>query len=188
MSARTKLHTDFRYGRRIVALDQGEAFFSVAKDHGRPFLVETPLGTVRVTGTVFDIRLADPKDADVTLMEGSISLERPATEPLKLKPTEQVSISGADSSVRTLSSSELENISAWREGRVVFSGLTLSQVAQRLAAYFGSPIVVAPEVVNLQPGGSAPLQDLKSVLGALEEALPIRVISLDDGSYQLQPR
>ena len=42
--------------RRTLAA--GEAFFQVAKDSARPFFVETAAGSVRVTGTQFNVRTA----------------------------------------------------------------------------------------------------------------------------------
>ncbi len=87
LNARTSLWTDFRYGRRIVRLDRGEAFFAVAKDPAHPFLVETPAGTIRVTGTQFNVRVTETGAAEVTLLEGSVSVltetQKPETGNLK---------------------------------------------------------------------------------------------------------
>jgi transmembrane sensor len=58
LNAQTSLAVDFRRGERRVKLTRGEAWFSVAKMPARPFVVETPAGVVRVTGTEFNVRAA----------------------------------------------------------------------------------------------------------------------------------
>ena len=48
-------------GRREVVLDQGEGFFEVAPDSGRPFTVDARQSRVTVVGTAFDVRTT-PED------------------------------------------------------------------------------------------------------------------------------
>lgn len=183
LNAQTTLQTDFRSGRRWVRLKQGEAFFSVAKDPAHPFLVETRAGTVRVTGTRFNVRLGPDQQAEVTLFEGAVQLERDHQPVVALQPGQQ--FESAHASVQTLSAAELENVAAWREGQFVFDGLSLAEAAARLSAYHSCHIIVAPDVAMLRAGGSFPVNDLAAVLHALETALPIRVQRSRDGSYQV---
>ena len=186
LNAQTNLYTDFRYGRRVVRLDHGEAFFAVAKDARHPFLVETPSGTVRVTGTHFNVRIANDHHAVVTLIEGSVLVQRGTPEPVKLEPGQQ--FDSARTGARALSPTELENVVAWRQGRLAFDGLTLLEAAARLSEFHGVDISVAPAIANLRPGGSFPLADLPAVLQALESALAVRVMTNADGSYRIVAR
>lgn len=174
LNARTRLSTDFRYGRRRVRLEQGEALFTVAADAARPFVVETPRGAVRVTGTVFNVRLVADLHPEVTLLEGTVNFERGADAPLALAPGQQLSTEGAAPRVRALPAADLAHIAAWREGRLVLDGLTLAEAAERLAHYHGATIEVAPAVAHLLPGGTVPLANLAGVIEALQEVLPIR--------------
>lgn len=184
LNARTSLRTDFRYGRRTVRLTQGEAFFTVAKDSAHPFLVETPAGTIRVTGTQFNVRLDPASAPEVTLLEGAVVLETPAAAPVALSPGQQFSAFG----LRTLSAAELENTTAWREGRLVLTGLTVAEAAARFAAYHGRPIDVPPALAPIRLGGSCPLDDLRGFLDVLQESLPVTVLPQHDGSFRLVPR
>jgi transmembrane sensor len=183
LNARTGLRTDFRYGRRTVRLDRGEAFFSVAKDAAHPFLVETPAGTIRVTGTQFNVRLTPNGKAEVTLVEGSVTVlpsgnlstlsSQPST-PSHLLPGQRFDF--ASPGIRTLSTAELENSVAWRTGRLALDGLTLGEAAARVAEFHGKTIAVAPDVAARRVGGSCPLADLPGFLEFVKEAFGVRVL------------
>lgn len=53
---------------------KGEAFFEVAEDKARPFVVSTGDFDVRVTGTQFNVRVYPDETPTATLAEGSIRL------------------------------------------------------------------------------------------------------------------
>lgn len=80
LNAQTQLRTDFRYGRRIVRLSTGEAFFTIVKDLENPFLVETPAGIIRVTGTRFNVRLLEGEQIEVTLLDGAVEVPQEMKE------------------------------------------------------------------------------------------------------------
>lgn len=61
----------FAGGERKVVL-KGEAFFEVAEDKARPFVVSTGDFDVRVTGTQFNVRVYPDETPTATLAEGSI--------------------------------------------------------------------------------------------------------------------
>lgn len=187
LNARTNLRTDFRYGRRVVHLDRGEAFFSVAKDAAHPFLVETPAGTVRVVGTKFNVRVLPSEKLEVTLMEGSVRLESNDREEMTLRPGEQWAGDDNRGVVRQLTLVELEGVAAWREGRLALDSLTLGEALSRLASFHGKEISIAPAAEGLRPGGSVPLDDLAAALDALQATLPIQVLPVGD-TYRIVGR
>jgi len=73
LNAQTSLRVDLGAHERRVRLAAGEAFFSVHQDAARPFIVETPAGSVRVTGTRFNVRTEPDGAFAVTVLEGSVS-------------------------------------------------------------------------------------------------------------------
>lgn len=186
LNARTDLKTDFRYGRRTVRMEKGEAFFSVFKDPAHPFLVETPGGVVRVTGTKFNVRLNSAGKPEVTLLEGAVGLEGNAIPAVSLVPGQQ--FDPVHDRVLVLSAAELAKVTAWREGRLVLDGLTLGEAAARISAYQGKDISVAPGVASLQMGGSCSLDDLDGFLDFLPRALSVRVVPMGDGSFRIIAR
>lgn len=184
MNAQTTLHTDFRRGQRHVRLEKGEAWFSVAKDPAHPFTVETPGGSVRVTGTQFNVRLVESRP-EVTLFEGAVAYENAAAR-VQLSPGQQISVAGE---LRQLSATEQENVTAWREGRIVLNGLTLAEAAARFAAFHGKTIVVTPDIAGLEMGGSYSLEDLPGFFDALsDDRLSLKVIRRDTNNYGIVRR
>jgi transmembrane sensor len=184
LNAHTDAQTDFRYGRRRVHLEKGEAFFAVAKDPAHPFFVETPKGTIRVTGTHFDVRLDPEGTAVVTLVEGSVKVT-PETEggaPVMLKPGQQAACGDTGTQVRALSQTEIDNTLSWRSGRLALDGLTLGQAVSRFASYHDKQIRISPEVASLPVGGSCPLDDFPGFLQFMREAFGVHIVTSADGA------
>jgi transmembrane sensor len=188
LNAHTELSTDFRFGRRVVHLDRGEGFFSIVPDSAHPFLVVTPHGTVRVTGTHFDVRLDPSGRAEVTLVEGHVTLQPSASAPVKLTPGEQATLSDAPPIVRDLSASDLERTLAWRQGKIVLDGLTLADAAARFADYHGCTLTVDPAVARVRLGGTYSLRNLPLFLDALKATGAVSVFPTGDGSYRIHRR
>ena len=189
LSARTEIKTDFRYGRRHIHLLHGEAFFSVASDPAHPFLVETPRGQIRVTGTRFNVRLSSDGPAIVTLYEGSVSATPSGAESsVSLIPGQTARIGGGVASVSTLSEAGMDAAVAWRRGRLVLDELTVAAAAARIAEYHGCAISVSPTVGSLRLGGVAPLDDLSQCLATLGGVGNLEVIDLGQGQFRVTGR
>lgn len=69
----------FTAGERRVALVRGEAFFTVAKNPDRPFIVRAEGVDVRAVGTAFNVRL-DPAHVEVLVTEGKVAVASTAGE------------------------------------------------------------------------------------------------------------
>ncbi len=189
LNAQTSLSVDFRRAERRVRLSGGEAFFTVAKDPSRPFIVETPGGSVRVTGTVFNVRADAQASFEVTVVEGSV-LVRPTAdtaEPYALKANDQFS----QGHVTHIPTDAVEVALAWRQGRVVFADTPLPDAVARFARYHGRKIVVTPEAARqVAPGvgGSFTLSDLDGFLASLKENFAVRIEHPADGSILITAR
>lgn len=84
----------FTDGKRIVTLE-GEAYFDVAKDAARPFIVKTRSFSIRVLGTVFNVRAYPQEDSAVTsLVQGSVEvvIDEKQNHVVRLLPNEKLTI------------------------------------------------------------------------------------------------
>ena len=194
LNADTSLLVETDKRRRHVRLASGEAFFHVAKDPSRPFTVSTPSGSVRVTGTVFDVSTDAKSDIDVTVVEGHV-LVHPSQTGTTSHP-EVVALSAGDSlaadakgvTVRHLSDASVQDALAWRTGQVVFDGTPLREALARFARYHGRGITASEAAGKLRLGGRYSLDDLDGFLSNLEEALPVKVTQDSSGTIRVSLR
>lgn len=123
--------------QRRVSLE-GEAYFKVAKDATKPFVVVSGSQEVRVYGTEFNVcAYSDEKDIRTTLVEGSISL-RPINgnqSELMLTPGKQAIFDKAEETARVVSV-DTEVITSWRTGVFVFEGQTMEQIIHSLSRWY----------------------------------------------------
>lgn len=178
LNARTRLQVDIGGAERHVRLATGEAFFTVSKDPQRPFIVETPAGSVRVTGTVFGVHSETASELAVTVVEGSVLVRPDASPaaPFSLHAGDQL-IAGAAVSVQKLSADELQDRLAWRKGMIVFDRVPLREALARFAHYHGheSDFTVTAAAAELQVSGRYSLDDVEGFLRDIEPSLVVRV-------------
>ena len=174
LNARTSLRIENSPTERRVQLATGEAYFVVSKDQNRPFIVETPAGSVRVTGTIFNVRSETASQLEVTVVQGSVQVS-PSLTGGPIRPTsvtlgagDRLSASPGGTNCEPLTAGALEDALAWRRGQIVCNGMPLKEVAARFDRYHGRKIVVAPDAANLRVGGQYSLDDLEGFFEALE--------------------
>ncbi|MGJ1265417.1 FecR family protein [Sphingobacterium spiritivorum] len=97
----------------------GEAYFEVAKDKRRPFVVNTAKQKVTVLGTHFNISsYADEKEVKTTLIEGAVKVHNlQSGTVLLLKPDQQAIVNGENLYMQQV---DVNEIIAWKNGDFVF--------------------------------------------------------------------
>lgn len=122
---------------RAVKLERGEAWFAVAKDPGRPFVVESGPVRVRAVGTAFSVRKHEG-GSDVLVTEGVVEVwtEDGRTPPRRVAAGQRVF---ADNSAGVLAppkaDADLTRQLAWRDGQIVLDGQTLAEAAAEFNRY-----------------------------------------------------
>lgn len=125
--------SDFnKFSSRKVSLT-GEAYFEVAKDKTRPFIVNTEKQDVEVLGTHFNINsYVDEPVARTTLLEGSVKVSAFNTTKL-LKPGEQASLKGSRINVENV---DTEAAIAWKNGNFVFDDEDLESIMRKIGRWY----------------------------------------------------
>lgn len=169
----TAIAVDMTDDGRHVRLLRGEAWFDVAPDAARPFTVDTPMGTVRVTGTRFNLRIADDK-TDVSLAEGRVSLTgRDLGDALILAPGESAQLTAAG--VSPPAPFDRTAVTAWLRGQFVFYDTPLSRVVAEINRYRPGRIVIAKDALrDLKVSGVFRTDDTGTALRAITDTLPLR--------------
>ena len=169
--------------RRQVELLHGEAWFDVAADTDRPFVVATAAGCIRVTGTSFGVRL-DDNAAVVALIEGELDLrtgEGPDdTAPsLTLTAGHQARLS-PDGAFGPTALNRAE-ATAWLHGQIVFFDTPLADVVAELNRYRAGRIVILDGSLDgLTVSGVFPTDNPDVGLDAIASTLPVQVTRLTD--------
>jgi transmembrane sensor len=169
LNAQTAVVVELTADARRVRLAGGEAFFTVAKDPARPFYVETPAGSVRVTGTEFNVRTETAASLEVTVLEGSVQVRPGGTAAAEsLMAGDRLTWEHAKLGRSKPSPAELASALAWRQGQIVFAGMPLREALARYARYHGRNLTATDEAGQVPVGGSNSLDDLDGFLEALE--------------------
>ena len=143
LNARTSLTypTKFSKKNRQVVLD-GEAYFEVARDEKKPFIVQTDKYNVEVLGTQFDVdAYSETGEFETTLMEGSVRVA-PADDPeqvLTLKPDSKVYLKDGKLHVAVVDD---YNPYRWKEGLICFKNESFVSIMKDFEKYYGLTIQI----------------------------------------------
>lgn len=148
LNTASAVRAKFSGGERRIALIRGEAFFDVAKDQSRPFIVSAGSRQVVALGTSFGVRL-DDRQVKVTLVEGKVRVvptDKTTSAGVLLDPGSALiaKASGADKVERL----DATRAMAWTDGRLVFDGETLAEVVAEMNRYSIEKLEIANSALN----------------------------------------
>ena len=131
----------FGVGKREVYL-RGEAYFDVRKDTSRRFVVHLRESNVTVLGTSFNVKAYGDEDyIYTTLVEGQVRFtSEKEHEEVTLRPGMQ-SVLNLKSGKTELKEVEVEQFTAWRQGRFVFPSTTLGDLMCQLKRWYDIDVV-----------------------------------------------
>jgi transmembrane sensor len=147
----------------------GEAYFQVAKDKTRPFLIESKGLTVKVLGTTFNL-LARPHEttAELSLLTGKVMFKSHLSgKSVIIFPNHKV-IMDQHSGNLQVTSVEPDEISAWQRNEMVFNNVKISQVVRAIENNYGVKIHINTKDSNDLFTGTLASNDLNGVLKVLE--------------------
>jgi transmembrane sensor len=181
--------------QREVQLDHGEAFFEVAKDPNRPFIVNAGDKRVIAVGTKFSVRRIDD-EIRVFVTEGKVRVEdrRVAADSTSSVAAGEVSdrqvllaaggiARARDDSilVRQNALPEIENYLSWRTGYLTFTETPLADAVAEFNRYNNRKIVIAdPQVAAIRIGGKFRATNVEVFVRLLTDGYPIDAQSKDD--------
>ncbi|MBN8923399.1 MAG: histidine kinase [Rhodanobacter sp. 68-29] len=181
LSSDSRIRVAWTRNRRQIDLERGEAYFHVAKNPGKPFVVEAGKRQVVAVGTRFAVR----RDGDalrVVVTEGVVRLE-PAGADGKgslstLLPAGSVAqLDGNGLLVRSLPLAQAKRYLDWRDGYVSFHDTPLASAVMELNRYSVRKIVVVdPAIAHLPLGGHFRWSNTQAFVNLLTAAFPVRAV------------
>lgn len=137
----------FENGERKVELN-GEAFFEVAHDAKKPFIVSTEDLDIKVLGTKFNVfAYKGRKEFNTSLVEGSVKIYQSKDEEhaVSLKPNERVDLVGNKLIKRNFDSMDFL---LWRDGIYSFDDVSFAEIINKLELYYDINIEVKNSNLN----------------------------------------
>lgn len=193
----SSIRVRFTAGERRITLGKGEAFFDVAKDASRPFIVSAGASRVIAVGTKFSVR-RDGTDLRLAVSEGKVRVEgtaaamrwqqvpashaKPEAAAARREP-EVLVVAG--SVLRTTHSelllqehatAEVDRLLSWRQGFVSFKDTSLAAAVAEFNRYNPRQMIIAdPAVAAIKIGGNFRADNLDAFLWLLQNGFPVSV-------------
>ena len=177
--AQTRLSASFSATSRRLVLEKGRAFFHVAKDAGRPFLVMAQGGVVRAVGTQFDVYEHDDV-VEVTLVEGRVEVtpedgQQGLQRPMAMTAGQRL-LMGEAYATPVIESANTRTAVAWLSGKLVFNDTPLPAALAQFNRYSTSKIVIGDAAVGqLHVSGVFRDDDSRSFVDALRGSYGISI-------------
>lgn len=142
----------FNGPQRLVELS-GEAYFEVAKDKSRPFIVQANGTKVQVFGTHFNVNAyPDNNNVTTTLLEGSVQMSN-NNQATMLVPGER-GVSTTSGGSISVSRADIQQAIAWKNGYFMFHDLSIVEVMKQVSRWYDVDIEYKDEdVKNKEFGG-----------------------------------
>ena len=140
--------------QRGIELVYGEAYFTVAKDAARPFVVRTNGAQVTALGTEFVVYNRDNGKIQVAVYESRVEVQHPQylQQPLVVGAGEMLEF-GPDVDRAVVSQLRTQGMPGWREGRLVFNNTPLEDVIAVLNDYHTGRILLSEKLGSLPVSG-----------------------------------
>lgn len=179
----TKISVEFSATQRSVSLVNGQAWFKVAHDQRRSFIVSAGDGTIADVGTAFLVT----RDSDrvvVSVTEGTVEvstrlsvssrLQMRQTAPIRVRQGEQL-VFGDNGALSGAKRTDTHAAMAWTNEQLMFEDQPLRYVIETVNRYSARRILVSPAAGQLRLSGIVFENDIQEWLQTLQAILPVTV-------------
>ena len=190
---------------REVRLTEGEAYFEVAEDSQKPFVVYASKYAVRAVGTAFSVQMLIGR-IEVNVTEGRVEVaglkpqsrdsstgdKETVQEELSRVPVVkgQQAILSEDSDalelVQNLEPAVISKELSWRDGMFIFDGDSLEDVVVEINRYTELKVVIADAAIrDLRFGGYFGIDDIPLILSTMEKDYGLRATRVNESLVYL---
>jgi transmembrane sensor len=191
LNTATRLAVKYDTKTRVVNLESGEAYFSVAHEP-RPFVVMAGNRKVIAVGTSFTVRRDQSTDdsVTVTLIEGKVAVAPlSAANTLVATPVAEVTMLSAGERAHvhrraptTVDTPQIDRVTGWMRGQLIFDHTPLAEAIAELNRYGMTHLSVeSPETGRIPVSGTFRVSDSASFAQAAAQTYSLKLIRRDDG-------
>lgn len=170
----------FFTGKNRKVYLSGEAYFEVAKNKKKPFIVNVSDIDVVATGTVFSVMAyAEEQTIEATLKSGKIFLSKESGKSNKLKPIAFVkpnhkAILDKEKKTININNANCDKVFAWKNGKLIFVDDPMDIVVKKLNRWYNTDIVlIDKEVKNYRYTATFTDETLLQVMELLKRSAPV---------------
>ena len=167
----------FAGDQRVVELN-GEAYFDVVTDAGKPFIVRMKSGDITVLGTRFNVKsYPDERSLVATLVEGSVRFGNTHTPGITLRPGHQLQY---DKETHTAKVKPVKTAlyTSWKDNLFEFEGESLENIMRVLARWYDLEVVFENEPLKALnfTGNLDKYKDIETFFRLFEAGADVRFI------------
>lgn len=169
LDTQSRVSIHYSKSMRSIELEQGRAYFTVAKDTKRPFIVHTELGSVQALGTTFSVD--ERKDAlSVILQEGRVQValgphvSNAHHQPITMSPGYE--LFAARTGWRLQPASATQAL-AWTYGLIVFDNTLLSDAVAAMNTHSQRKIILLKPLAAERVSGTFHIGKIEDFIGSL---------------------
>lgn len=171
----TALTVRYSDSRRQIELLRGEAYFEVAPNKNRPFVVDGGQAAARAVGTAYGVR-KQANDLRVVVSEGTVEVAADTAKTL-VHAAEQAEY--RQGRLQTVAKLDNDDALAWRRQQTVFHRQPLTQVLQEVNRYrHGRIVAVNPQLAERVVNGVFNNSDPDAVVAALTTTLQAKALQM----------
>ena len=158
--------------RRVTR--SGEAFFDVAHDDKKPFIVETARMDVKVLGTRFNVNAYEDNEVvSATLVNGSVEVFSGEQQTIRLAPGEQAYGKESELEKREVN---VRLYTSWIDGKFMFNNTELEEIAKQISRWYDVQIFFSNENVKKVrfTGAIMKFKPLEDLIRMIEKTSQVR--------------
>ncbi|MBL8271935.1 FecR family protein [Steroidobacter sp.] len=200
LNTASHVRVDLRDTQRTIELERGEAYFEVAHDEHRPFVVIAGKSRITALGTAFSVRRNTPDDVRVTVAKGRVSVvvdsavaraesDARIGAPVELDAGSVAEADREEVSVLKRPLSEIEEALSWRSGFLVFHDTPLIEAVAEFNRYHTRQVIIQDaSLATIPVSGNFRAGNFDAFSRLLDVGFQIRIEEQQDGRLLLQSK
>ncbi len=161
--------------KRIVEL-KGQAYFEVARNEDKPFIIHVGKSNIKVLGTSFNVNQSSQnKKTIVSVTHGLVAFSNESDQKVLLAKDEQGVFDSKDNSINKTAITDL-NFLSWKTGILRFEDLEMSKVCEALSKHYKTDInFIKHNNSDLRLTANFNNQDIEQVIQIISETLDLEI-------------
>jgi transmembrane sensor len=174
LNTNSELKVDLTESERSVRLEQGEAYFNVAYDPRRPFIVSVGETRIVAVGTAFSV-WRNEDDVRIAVTKGKVRFEKSDRSNVLLPPGSVVRSLRDQVTMQQRTVAEVDEALSWRTGFLTFHDTTLADAVAEFNRYSTRKIILEdPAIAVLRLSGKFQFSQSDAFVRLLERSFPVQ--------------